>query len=132
MGTKLNPGRYDCYAALKDDEPHFVLMARDPHFARVIGFWAMLRMQSMAEGKDPLADVDKVQEALQCAREGEAWRSAYIGFSDAIASLQLARGFRPGGAAAVAPADHTAPSFCVNPQRRCSFACVDECHWADK
>lgn len=38
MGTKTQPGRYDCYNTLKDDEPHFVLMARDEHFARVVGF----------------------------------------------------------------------------------------------
>lgn len=74
MGTKENPGRYDCYAALQPDEPNFVMMARDKHFARVVAFWAMLRLQEIAEDRDPMADVDKVQEALECARQGARWR----------------------------------------------------------
>lgn len=78
MGTKTNPGRYDCYAALQPDEPHFVLMARDKHFARVVGFWALLRMQEIAEGRDPMAEVDKVHEALEVAREGADWRTAKL------------------------------------------------------
>lgn len=87
MGTKTNPGRYDCYEALREDEPHFVLMARDEHFARVVGFWAMLRMQFIAEGKDPVADVDKVTEALQVAREGVEWRRVRIRDAEAQGEL---------------------------------------------
>ena len=30
MGTKANPGQFDCYAAAADDEPLFVLRANDP------------------------------------------------------------------------------------------------------
>lgn len=29
MGTKNNPGKYDCYAKLEPDEPHFVLRGKD-------------------------------------------------------------------------------------------------------
>jgi hypothetical protein len=75
MGTKLNPGRYDCHAAAKPDEPLFTLLARDKHFACVVGFWAVLRAQEVAEG----ADMDKVMEALTVAREGAAWRAANEG-----------------------------------------------------
>ncbi len=82
MGTKQTPGRYDCYAALQHDEPHFVMMARDEHFARVVAFWALLRMQSIAAGTDPLADVDKVMEALQVAREGTEWRAVKLAMPD--------------------------------------------------
>lgn len=31
MSTKLDPGQFDCYAKLADDEPYFVLRAKDPH-----------------------------------------------------------------------------------------------------
>lgn len=87
MGTKANPGRYDCYAALKPDEEHFVLMGRDEHFARVVGFWAMLRMQHIAENKDPLSDLDKVQEALECARRGTKWRADRLAAAQAQGEL---------------------------------------------
>lgn len=30
MGTKNNPGKFDCYDAALPDEPMFVLLARDP------------------------------------------------------------------------------------------------------
>jgi hypothetical protein len=30
MGTKSNPGPFDCYAKAEPDEPMFVLLARDP------------------------------------------------------------------------------------------------------
>jgi len=60
MGTKNQPGKFDCYSKLEPDEPHFVIMGRDPSAALVIGIWAMLRE---AEGKD----AEKVEEARECA-----------------------------------------------------------------
>lgn len=43
MGTKQNPGPFDCYAKAKPDEPMFVLLARDPLAPEIVRRWAELR-----------------------------------------------------------------------------------------
>lgn len=63
MGTKNNPGKFDCYAAAKDDEPMFVLLGRDPIAPFLVGLWAGLKT-----AHDPDADEEKVREALLCAQ----------------------------------------------------------------
>ena len=40
MGTKVNPGRFDCYAKALPDEPMFTLLARDPNFYEFVKLWA--------------------------------------------------------------------------------------------
>jgi hypothetical protein len=60
MGTKNQPGVYDCYSKLEPDEPHFVIMGRDPSAALLITLWATLRE---AQGEDEA----KTGEARQCA-----------------------------------------------------------------
>ncbi len=67
MGTKNHPGDYDCWAKLEDDEPSFVLMARDPTARRLVDRWATL---SMVAGGHP----DKIAEARKVAVDMEAWR----------------------------------------------------------
>lgn len=67
MGTKNNPGKFDCYENAEPDEPMFVLLARDRHAPALIRIWAERRD---AEGEDPA----KVNEALACARDMEEWR----------------------------------------------------------
>ena len=79
MGTKINPGEFDCYHAAMPDEPMFVVLARDADFEGVIGLWCMRRLTRIAQGKDPLSDLDKVREALQTSREGVAWRVEHAG-----------------------------------------------------
>lgn len=44
MGTKTNPGRFDCYAAAEPDEPMFILLGRDRHAAALVNLWAAMRM----------------------------------------------------------------------------------------
>lgn len=66
MGTKINPGRFDCYDAAAPDEPMFVLLARDRHAPMLIEQWADMRRR---EGEDPA----KVQEAIDCAQSMRAW-----------------------------------------------------------
>jgi hypothetical protein len=66
MGTKNNPGAFDCYAAAKPDEPMFILLGRDPMAASLVRRWAMARHY---EG-EPTA---KVIEALDCADAMDAW-----------------------------------------------------------
>lgn len=43
MGTKRNPGTYDCYAAAHPDEPMFTLLGRDHSAALLIRLWAAMR-----------------------------------------------------------------------------------------
>jgi hypothetical protein len=40
MGTKNNPGTYDCYDKAEPDEPMFVLLARDPTASTFVRAWA--------------------------------------------------------------------------------------------
>lgn len=60
MGTKNNPGKFDCYANAGDDEPMFVLLGRDKHAPSLVRLWALMRVQ---EGEDDA----KIEEAIQCA-----------------------------------------------------------------
>lgn len=69
MGTKNNPGNFDCYANAEPDEPMFVLLARDRSAPELILRWADMRE---AAGEDPA----KVQEARDCAAKCAAWRKA--------------------------------------------------------
>lgn len=56
MGTKINPGKYDCLANADPNEPFFVLLGRDRMAASLVDLWAHARE---ATGEDP----DKVGEA---------------------------------------------------------------------
>ena len=71
MGTKNNPGDFDCYAEAGDDEPVFVLLARDPVAASVVRYWVE-RRELKTLGTD--AEVSKRNDALKCADEMEKWR----------------------------------------------------------
>ena len=66
MGTKKDPGVYDCYAKAEPDEPMFVLLARDPIAPALVDRWAN---RAEAAGKD----VGKVAEARKLAEEMRAW-----------------------------------------------------------
>lgn len=66
MGTKNNPGQYDCYANAEPDEPMFVLLGRDKHAPTLVWLWATLRE---LEGEDP----KKVAEARACCLNMMAW-----------------------------------------------------------
>jgi hypothetical protein len=67
MGTKNNPGNFDCYANATPDEPMFILLARDKHAPTVILEWIRVRE---AEGEDPA----KIQEAYDCIESMRHWR----------------------------------------------------------
>lgn len=61
MGTKNNPGKWDCYANAKPDEPMFVLLGRDPLASYLVNLWALARVQM------DMQDADQAKEALDCA-----------------------------------------------------------------
>lgn len=79
MGTKANPGKYDCYTAALDDEPQFTLNARDPDFKECIEYWAMRRLRRIQAGQCPASDLAMVFEAEATAQEGANWRAANMG-----------------------------------------------------
>lgn len=68
MGTKNNPGKYDCYHNAHPDEPMFVLLARDPMAPVLVRLWADLRAHSAG-------NPSKVAEARACAVAMEKWRA---------------------------------------------------------
>lgn len=74
MGTKTNPGKYDCYDKLEPDEPHFVLMARDPAAPQVIAYWTQIRAEMIQQKLKPESDYDVLDEAVKCASDMQAWR----------------------------------------------------------
>lgn len=67
MGTKNNPGKFDCYEAAEPDEPMFVLLARDPLAPGIVRQWA----EERSAWEDPQG---KIKEALECAEAMERWR----------------------------------------------------------
>lgn len=67
MGTKTNPGAFDCYAAAEPDEPMFVLLARDQNAPALVEAWAARREALYGPGP-------KVNEARKCASDMRAWR----------------------------------------------------------
>lgn len=67
MGTKNNPGQFDCYENAEPDEPMFVLLARDKHAPLLVRVWAELRE---LDGEDAA----KINEAHMCAGNMEQWR----------------------------------------------------------
>jgi hypothetical protein len=66
MGSKNEPGNYDCYANADPDEPMFILLGRDRHAAVLTRLWAILRAH---DGEDE----DKLAEALTCAANMDKW-----------------------------------------------------------
>lgn len=67
MGTKNQPGKYDCYQNAEPDEPMFVLLARDPLAPWLVRIWAWSR--TLMEGPSL-----KTDEAFRCAQWMRTWR----------------------------------------------------------
>ena len=71
MGTKAHPGVYDCYAKAADDEPLFVLRAKDPLAPQLVEAWAD---RAELEG----VELAKIQEARVCADDMREWASVNL------------------------------------------------------
>ena len=90
MGTKNNPGAFDCYANAEPDEPMFILLARDKHAPTLVWSWAALRE---LDREDPA----KVQEARQCMANMLTWQHDHgrktigIGHAALVGSMELVR-----------------------------------------
>lgn len=70
MGTKRenieNP--QSCLSKAADDEPIFVLRAKDPLAADIVREWAMLA------ARDQVHEEEKCRAALECAQKMDEWR----------------------------------------------------------
>lgn len=66
MGTKNNPGAFDCYANAAPDEPMFVLLARDKHAPALVWLWSVLRS---LDREDPAV----IEEARECCAKMVSW-----------------------------------------------------------
>ena len=84
MGTKNNPGKFDCYDAAKPDEPMFVLLARDRHAPQLVREWANLREAELADSmlsvtaEERAHKVAKIAEARACAQAMDEWHEDWI------------------------------------------------------
>lgn len=76
MGTKNNPGKFDCHANAAPDEPMFIMLARDVHAPLIVEGWASNREDAINRGFYPESDRAKVAEARECAEAMRAWRKA--------------------------------------------------------
>jgi hypothetical protein len=66
VGTKNNPGNFDCYANANPDEPMFILLGRDPYAPALVREWADRREQGGESNT-------KVAEARTCAFAMADW-----------------------------------------------------------
>lgn len=73
MGTKTNPGKFDCFNNAMPDEPMFVLLGRDPSAPELVEAWASGRVYDIAVGKRPQSDMAMIEEAQQCAKDMRNW-----------------------------------------------------------
>lgn len=69
MGTKNNPGQYDCYVKAEPDEPMFILLARDESAPLLVEIWRLIKLEEQTQ---PSA---KLGEALICADAMRRWRT---------------------------------------------------------
>ena len=79
MGTKNDPGEYDCYEKAEPNEPMFILLARDPLAPIAVRFWAeqhalMNPPLDVRPAGEELHHRRKESEAKSCATEMERWR----------------------------------------------------------
>jgi hypothetical protein len=75
MGTKLNPGAFDCLGDAEPNEPFFTLLGRDLHAAKLVRIWAKERAEAISRGDYPPIDALKVTEAYECAAKMEEYRA---------------------------------------------------------
>lgn len=74
MGTKDNPGKFDCHERAEADEPRFTLLARDPIAPMALELWVFWRLTLVWMGLKPSSDRGMIDEAQDCASQMRAWR----------------------------------------------------------
>lgn len=74
MGSKNEPGNFDCYANALPDEPMFILLGRDPSAPDLVDRWADERHVAIMKRERSAADLGMVKEARECANKMREWR----------------------------------------------------------
>ena len=69
MGTKTQPAKFDCYKNAEDEEPMFVLLARDVTAPLLVALWAILRKRYRETEQDREQEI----EAMVAARAMRDW-----------------------------------------------------------
>ncbi len=64
-----------CFYRALEDEPVFVLLARDPCAAETVRWWVTLRQALIGRGEKPLEDHETLASAMKDAASMVAWRS---------------------------------------------------------
>jgi hypothetical protein len=93
MGTKNNPGNFDCYAKAAADEPIFTLRGKDPIAPYLVEVWHATRKGDFSSAKALITAAscddgvlsrvsedgyNKLDEALVCAKEMRQWRAENV------------------------------------------------------
>jgi len=84
MGSRNNPGKFDCLAAAEPDEPTFTLLGRDPCAAATVAFWCMLRDNV----RNNPADASQLKEASECEDAMEQW-AMKLGKADEVEKAMI-------------------------------------------
>ena len=83
MGTKNNPGDFDCYENAEPDEPMFVLLGRDPCGPSLVRMWIQMRLDlGTISGS-------KAEEAFKCVDDMEAWSGEHGASADARGAFRV-------------------------------------------
>lgn len=85
MGTKNEPGEYDCYDNAEPDEPMFILLARDPFAPWLVRLWCSLRLEAGHRSHE------KHAEARWCADAMEKWRKEHRDDNRAVRAYEALR-----------------------------------------
>lgn len=65
MGTKNNPGKFDCYTKAEPDEPMFVLLARDPLAPILVNLWVRLKVLQSGYLSEKTSEAVNTAQAMQ-------------------------------------------------------------------
>jgi hypothetical protein len=85
MGTKRNPGKFDCHAKADPDTELFTLVSTDELMPHLIRYWVWLKLrkgerwnegENMAEVRQGAKHNEKLEEALACADRAAQQRIA--------------------------------------------------------
>jgi hypothetical protein len=101
MGTKNDPGKFDCYANAEPDEPMFILLGRDPMAGALVREWARWREASgeAAEITKEARDCAVLMDAHAIARGKHPVDHTYISLEDCAQVIfkdMNLRGYVPG------------------------------------
>jgi hypothetical protein len=91
VGSKANPSRFDCYGDLAEDEPYFVIRARDPLSDALIELHAYIGAGQAGAAHNKLAEImaltaekaprppdsPKYRETFAISQAMERWRNAH-------------------------------------------------------